>query len=202
MQTMRDKVVARIERLGAGKAFSAKDFLDIASRGTIDMALSSLTRTGKIRRIRRGLYDMPKVNPDLGGKLSPDIDEAARAIARRQRWKIVPDGAWAANLLGLSTQVPSKIIYLTDGPNNEVPIGRRTIYFKHSRPKAMAGPEGKSALVVQALRYLGKERVGPREIEKLRAGLSPAEMRKLVKDTRFGVDWIYQVANTIAEKTA
>jgi hypothetical protein len=202
MQTMRDQVVARIERLGSGKAFSAKDFLDIASRGTIDMALSSLTRTGTIRRIRRGLYDMPKVNPALGGKLSPDIDEAARAIARRQRWKIVPDGAWAANLLGLSTQVPSKIIYLTDGPSNEVPIGRRTIYFKHSRPKAMAGPEGKSALVVQALRHLGKERVGPREIEKLRAGMSPAEMRNLVKATRFGVDWIYQVANTIAEKTA
>jgi hypothetical protein len=202
MQTMRDQIVARIERLGEGKAFSAKDFLDIASRGTIDMALSGLTRDGTIRRIRRGLYDMPKVNPALGGKLSPDIDEAARAIARRQRWKIVPDGAWAANLLGLSTQVPSKIVYLTDGPNQEVPIGRRSIHFKHARPKAMAGPEGKSALVVQALRHLGKDGVGPREIEKLRAGLSPAERRKLVKDTRFGVDWIYEVANRIAEKTA
>lgn len=202
MQTMRDQIVARIERLGEGKAFSAKDFLDIASRGTIDMALSGLTRDGTIRRIRRGLYDMPKINPALGGKLSPDIDEAARAIARRQRWKIVPEGAWAANLLGLSTQVPSKIIYLTDGPNNEVPIGRRSIYFKHARPKAMAGPEGKMALVVQALRHLGKDGVGPREIETLRAGLSPAERRKLVKDTRFGVDWIYEVANKIAEKTA
>ena len=110
MQTMRDQIVMRIERLGAGKAFSAKDFLDIASRGTIDMALSGLNRDGVIRRIRRGLYDMPKFNPALGGKLSPDIDEAARALARRQRWKIVPEGAWAANLLGLSTQVPSKII--------------------------------------------------------------------------------------------
>ena len=127
MQTMRDQIVARIERLGEGKAFSAKDFLDIASRTTIDVALAELARKGTIRRIRRGLYDMPRVNPALGGTLSPDIDEAARAIARRQRWKIVPEGAWAANLLGLSTQVPSKIIYLTDGPNNEVPIGRRSI---------------------------------------------------------------------------
>src|ERR1035441_9745696 len=119
MQTMKDQILARINRRGHGKAFTAKDFLDIASRGTIDMALSSLTRSGTIRRVRRGLYDMPKLNPALGGKLSPDIDEAARALARRQRWKIVPDGAWAANLLGLSTQVPSKIIYLTDGPTNE-----------------------------------------------------------------------------------
>jgi Family of unknown function (DUF6088) len=202
MQTMRDQIVARIERLGAGKAFSAKDFLDIASRGTIDMALSGLTRSGIIRRVRRGLYDMPKVSSALGGKLSPDIDEAARAIARRQRWTIVPEGAWAANLLGLSTQVPAKITYLTDGPNKEVPIGRRSIHFKHARPKAMAGLEGKLALVVQALRYLGKESVGAKEIETLRAGLSAAEKRKLLKDARFGVDWIYEVAKRIAEKAA
>src|SRR5580658_2379336 len=199
MQTMRDQIVARIQRLGQGKAFSAKDFLDIASRGTIDMALSGLTREGTIRRIRRGLYDMPKVNAALGGKLSPDIDEAARAIARRQRWKIVPEGAWAANLLGLSTQVPSKIIYLTDGPNNEVPIGRRSIHFKHARPSSIAKLDGKFALVVQALRYLGKEGIGPREIETLRSGLSSAEKRKLVKDTRFGADWIYEVANRVGD---
>ena len=114
----------------------------------------------------------------------------------------MPEGAWAANLLGLSTQVPAKIIYLTDGPNNEVPIGRRSIHFKHARPKVMAGLEGKFALVVQALRHLGKEGVGPREIETLRAALSPAEKRKLVKDTRFGVDWIYEVAKMIAEEAA
>src|SRR6202522_3075877 len=169
MQSMRDQIVARIERLGEGRVFSAKDFLDIASRGTIDMALGSLTRSGIVRRIRRGLYDMPKVNPTLGGKLSPDIDEAAQAIARRQRWKIVPEGAWAANLLGLSTQVPEKIVYLTDGPNNAVPLGRRSIYFKHARPKALAGLDGKFALVVQALRHLGKEAVGLSEIATLRA---------------------------------
>ena len=202
MLTMRNQIVVRIDRFGDGKAFSAKDFLDIASRTTIDVTLANLTQTGKIRRIRRGLYDMPKVNPSLGGKLSPNIDEAARAIARRQRWKIVPEGAWAANLLGLSTQVPSKIIYLTDGPNNEVQIGRRSIYFKHARPKAMAGLDGKFALVVQALRYLGKDGVGVPEIEKMKAELTPAEKRKLLRDTRFGVDWIYKVASQIAEKTA
>lgn len=202
MQTMQDHILKRIERLGPGNAFSAKDFLDIATRGSIDMALGSLLRKGTIRRIRRGLYDRPKTNPALGGKLSPDIDEAARAIARRQRWKIVPEGAWAANLLGLSTQVPAKVIYLTDGPSKEVEIGRRSIHFKHARPRAMAGLEGKLALVVQALRYLGKESVGTREIETLRAKLSPKEKRRLLKDTRFSVDWIYEIARQIAEKSA
>ena len=202
MQTMRDQIVARIERQGEGKAFSAKDFLDIASRTTVDVTLAELALDGVIRRIRRGLYDKPRINPALGGKLSPDIDEAARAIARRQHWKIVPEGAWAANLLGLTTQVPAKIIYLTDGPNNEVAIARRSIYFKHARPKALAGLEGKIALVVQALRHLGKESVGPHEMATLRAALTPAERRKLVKDTRFGVDWIYEVAKRLAEEAA
>ena len=202
MQTMQDQIVARIDRLGAGKAFSAKDFLDIASRTMIDVTLANLTLSGKIRRIRRGLYDVPKINPALGGELSPDIDEAARAIARKQKWKIVPEGAWAANLLGLSTQVPAKIIYLTDGPNKAVSIGRRSISFKHARPKAMAGHEGKLALVVQALRHLGREGIGAREIETLQASLSAAEKRKLVRNTRYGVDWIYEVAKKIAEKVA
>jgi hypothetical protein len=144
---------------------------------------------------------MPKINPSFGGKLSPDIDEAARAIARREKWKIVPDGAWAANLLGLSTQVPSKITYMTDGPNKEVPIGRRSIHFRHAGPKAMTGLDGKFALVVQALRYLGKDGIGAREIEELRAALTVAEKRKLLKDTHFGVGWIYEVAKKIGEKT-
>src|SRR5438309_8776693 len=85
MQTMRNQILSRIEHFEHGKAFSAKDFLDIASRTTIDVALHSLTHEGRIRRIRRGLYDRPRFNAALGG---PDIDEAAQAIAKRQRWKI------------------------------------------------------------------------------------------------------------------
>src|SRR5688572_25714469 len=111
-QTMKSQIIARIKRLGPGQPFVAKDFLDIASRGSVDMTLMSLVRERVIRRLRRGLYDIPKVSPSLGTELTPDIDEAARALARRYRWTIVPDGAWAANLLGLSTQVPAKIVYL------------------------------------------------------------------------------------------
>ena len=197
---MRKRILARISRLGPGKAFTAKDFLDIASRGTIDMALASFAREQKIRRVRRGLYDLPKVNPVLGGQMSPDIDEAAQAMARRQRWSIVPAGAWAANLLGLSTQVPAKIVYLTDGPNKAVQVGRRTVYFRHARPKVIAGLKGKSALAVQALRHLGRYRVGRGEIARLKSALSASDKRKLVKDTRFGVEWIYAVARRIAQE--
>ncbi|MGA8036072.1 MAG: DUF6088 family protein [Candidatus Acidiferrales bacterium] len=199
MQTMQHQIVRRIERLEDGKAFSAKDFLDIASRTMIDVTLAKLATEGKIRRIRRGLYDTPKFNAALGGKLSPDIDEAARAIARRQHWTIVPEGAWAANLLGLSTQVPSKISYLTDGPTKEMQIGSRSIYFRHARPKVMAGLDGKLALVIQALRHLGEDNVGKEEIEKLRSALSPRERRHFLKNTQFTLDWVHTVAKRIAE---
>jgi hypothetical protein len=143
---MKHQKLARINCLAEGKAFSAKDFLDIATRGTIDVTLGDLTREGLTRRIGRGLYDLPKINAALGEKLSPDIDETARAIARRQRWKIVPEGTWAANLLGLSTQVPAKIVYLTDGPNSKVPIGRHTIHFKHARPEKWPELKAKTRL--------------------------------------------------------
>jgi len=199
MQTMKNRILDRIRRFEPGRAFIAKDFLDIASRGTVDMTFSALLRDRVIRRVRRGLYDVPKVNPDLGGTLSPDIDQAARALARRHRWTIVPEGAWAANLLGLSTQVPAKIIYLSDGPNQKVQLGRRTIHFKHARPHILGQEQGMTALVIQALRYFGKQGLDDALIRRLRSLLPEAEKRRLVKAARFGVDWIYETSKKVAE---
>ena len=122
-------------------------------------------------------------------------------MARRHRWTVVPEGAWAANLIGLSTQVPAKIIYLSDGPNQKVPIGRRTIYFKHARPNVLGKEKGTSALVIQALRYLGKKRIDQALISRLRSLLSEADKQRLLKATRFGVDWIYKAAQKIAEES-
>lgn len=195
---MKLQILRRIEKMPLGSAFSPKDFLDIASRGTVDMTLAGLLKEDRIRRIRRGLYDVPRNNPMLGGDLSPDIDEAARAFARNNRWKIVPDKAWAANLLGISTQVPAKIVYLSDGPSKELQIGLRTVYFKHARPSMLAGLDSKAGLVVQAIRDFGKQHIGSAEIRKLRAQLTPAERRKLVKETRYSTAWIAEIAKQIA----
>jgi hypothetical protein len=198
VQTSKTRMLMRIERYGPGKAFTAKDFLDIASRGMVDVTLANIARIGTIRRIRRGLYDVPKRNEALGGILTPDIDEAARTLARRYRWKIVPEGAWAANLLGISTQVPARIVYLSDGPSTKIQIGRRNIHFKHARPQALAGCGGSPGLVVQALRYMGQDAVNRKLILRLRRILSESERHKLVRAARFGVDWIYETARKIA----
>lgn len=198
MQTLRRKIVRRILRFQPGRAFMPKDFLDIATRGTIDVTLAALVRERTIRRVRRGLYDVPRVSATFGGNLSPDIDQAARALARRYNWTIVPEGAWAANLLGLSTQVPAKIVYLSDGPNQTVQIGRRTIRFKHTRPNALGAKSGRSALVIQALRFLGRPSADDILIRRLRELLPDADRRKLVRATRFAPEWIHDIAQKVA----
>ncbi len=202
MATTRDKIVSRIHRWGPGHAFTPKDFLDVGSRGMVDVTLSHLVSTGLIRRVARGLYDHPKHSDALGVTLSPDIDQIARAIARRFRWRIIPTGAWAANALGLSTQVPAKITYLSDGPNRKFEIGKQTVYFKHARPKETRTEDELSSLVIQALRYLGKDEVGLETVTHLRTRLSPAEKRRLLRDTRYSADWIFAVARQIAEEDA
>lgn len=198
-QTMKEKIWTRMQRMGAGIPFTAKDFLDIATRGTIDMTITALAREGKIRRIRRGLYELPRFSPLLGKEILPDIDKTAQALARRFRWKITPAGAWAANLLGLSTQVPARTIYLSDGPSKTIPVGHLNIEFKHARPQSIADASGKSALVIQALRYLGPENVDAKARLRLKRELSDAEKRQLLKATRHGVEWIYEVAKEITQ---
>jgi hypothetical protein len=99
-------------------------------------------------------------------------------------------------------QVPAKIIYLSDGPNKRIELGSRIIHFKHARSQTLIDEDGKSALVVQALRSLGKENMDRNVTARLRDILSDSERRKLLKMTRFGVDWIYETATKIAGDTA
>ena len=201
MISAKDKIIKRIRGWGPGRAFTPKDFLDLASRGTIDMTLSALKSAGTIRRIARGVYDTPRTSKALGGELSPDIDNLARAIARRFRWQIVPDGALAANMLGLSTQVPARIIYLSDGPTRTIELGRQSIHFKHARPKHVKVESPRSGTVIQALRHLGQDRVTAEVIQQLRTRLKPADRQRLREDARLSSDWIFAVAQKIAEST-
>ena len=122
-QTIENKLSYRIRGNGSGWAFSPKDFLDLGGRPTVDSALHRLTRRGEVRRVVRGIYDYPRFSKLLDQQLSPDVDQVARAIARKFGWRIQPSGAIAANLLGLSTQVPARAVYLSDGPDRSYKIG-------------------------------------------------------------------------------
>jgi len=200
--TTKEQIIARIKAKGHGYAFSPKDFLDLGNRDLVDKTLSNLTASGIIRRISRGLYDRPRISKLLGEPLSPDIDQAAQAIARKHRWTIAPDGAMAANLLGLSRQVPAKIVYLSDGPHRKYCVGKQIVVFRHANPKDLRMENYSSRLISQALRFLGKGSLGKAAVLHLRKSLQRKEKINFLKDARYGTDWIFDFAQRIAKEDA
>jgi hypothetical protein len=152
-----NRIVKRARAGGRGGVFTPRDFLDVAARAAVDQALSRLAKGGKLRRLTRGLYDFPKVHPKLG-PLSPAPDDVAQALARETGSQVQIAGARAANALGLSTQVPAKSIYLTDGPSRRVVLGKRVVDLRHASPKHLIAPGSPAGTVVQALRHLGPVR--------------------------------------------
>ena len=200
MQSIHNQILARIRGKGRGYAFSSKDFLDLGNRNPIDKALSRMYAQGLIRRVATGIYDLPREEEELGGRLSPDIHQVARAIARKNGVRIQPAGALAANLLGLSTQVPAKIVYLTNGKSRIIKIGNRPLIFKRVEPREMRPVSEIGVLVTQALRFLGKERIEKNVIDYLQRQLTNADHKKLLKDARYMEDWIWEVVRRIAFK--
>src|SRR5436305_379509 len=142
MTTVQEQILDRIRHQGRGKVFTTKDFFDLGSREAIDQALSRLAKAGDVQRLGRGLYHYPQRNLRLGIALPPDADEIAGALARRTGSRIAPSGAMAANRLGLSTQVPARPVYLTDGRTREVRVGNLVFVIKHVAPKELPAGSG------------------------------------------------------------
>jgi len=196
MLTMPGVIMRRVQRMGRGSVFTPSHFVDLGGRAAIDQALSRLTRTGKIRRLARGLYDYPRVNPLLG-PISPAPDVVARALAWKTRSTVQVTGAQAANALGLSTQVPAHAVYLTDGPSRRVVIGKRVITLRHSSPRYLVAAGSAAGSVVQALRYLGKD-AGPTLVAVVAHQLAPSDHRRLARGKTIVPDWMRSVIDRIA----
>jgi hypothetical protein len=161
------------------------------------MALTRLSRKGTIRRLARGLYDYPAQHPKIGA-LSPSIDAIAKALTGRDAIRLQPTGAYAANLLGLSDQVPMKVVFLTDGPNRRIRIGNQEIYLKRTTPRNMATSGKTSGLVIQALRYLGQNGIDSKAIQTLQHGLSARDKAELLKDIHLAPAWVAAVIRQIS----
>jgi hypothetical protein len=189
MQSIDSKVLSRVYGRGRGCVFTPKDFLDLGSRKAIDLALHRLVYKGTIRRLARGLYDYPRIDSELG-PISPTIDAVAKALKGRDNIRLQPSGGYAANLLGLSEQVPTKVVFLTDGPARKVQIGKQVITLKHTTPGAMATAGRVSGLVIQALRHIGKNNVDDSILKRLQKNISDEDKEKLLQDVRYAPSWI------------
>jgi hypothetical protein len=198
-QTIEHKILSRIYGNGRGWAFSQADFADLGIRSAIDQTLHRREKEGLIRRVIRGIYDYPRHSDFLQAKVSPDIDQVAHALARKFAWRIQPDGATAQNLLGLSTQVPARAVYLSDGPDRTYVIGKTSLAFEHTVLKEAGFKLRESSLIAQALRAFGEERISPTIITRIRKQFDPALRRRILLDTKTATGWIYAAIQEIAK---
>jgi hypothetical protein len=198
-QTIEQRTLSRIYGNGRGWAFSQADFADLGTRSAVAQALNRREKEGLIRRVIRGIYDYPRHSDFLKGKVSPDIDQVAHALARKFAWRIQPDGATAQNLLGLSTQVPARALYLSDGPDRAYAIGKMLLAFEHAALKESGFKLRESSLLVQALRAFGEDRISSKLIAQIRKKFDPGLRRRILLDTKTATGWIYAAIQKIAK---
>jgi Family of unknown function (DUF6088) len=196
-QSAEKSILDHIKGHGMGWVFTPRHFLDLASRPAITSALRRQIDAGTIRQLARGLYDYPKRHAALG-PLAPTPEALAKALAGRDRVRLQPSGAYAANLLGLSEQVPAKVVFLTDGPSRLVRVGAMTVQLRRTTPRNMAAAGRASGLVIQALRYLGPEHVTAERIARLRRTLPTGDRRALLKDLTLAPAWMHRTLKEVA----
>lgn len=197
MESVENQLLAQVRREGNGWAFTPKDFSSLASREAVDLALHRLHQKGVIRRVMRGVYDVPRKSRLLDQPLSPDPDAVANALARRFGWRIQPDGATALNLLGLSTQVPARTTYLSDGPDRDYLVGKTELRFQHTALKEAGFKLRESALLVQGLKALGAQHVTQNVEQTMRSWLKPELRNQVLMDTRNTADWVYRILKRV-----
>ena len=187
----------RIIRKGRGAVFTPSDFLTLGTRAAVDQTLSRLVKDGTIRRLTQGVYDYPKISARIG-QLSPNPDDVAKAVADKDGYVVQVSPARAANLLGLTTQVPAKLVYLTDGPTRSKTIGKQVIYMRKAAPKNLVGAGKPAGLVFQALRFLGKDGIDSHKVSLMSKGLSVADVKALMRSQHIPADWMRPIIRDIA----
>lgn len=192
-----ERVLARIEELSTGEVFIISDFSDIADTTVVRKVLSRLEEDGRIRRIMRGVYDRPEYNDFLGEYIEPVPDKVAHALARNFGWTIVPCGDTALNMLGLSTQVPAVWLYVSDGTYKEYTYNNTTIQFKRTTNKEISKISYKTALVIQALKALGKDKITDEMVKKIKAATSKEEKTAMFSEAKYATAWIYDIIKDI-----
>lgn len=192
MQSVEDKIYNRIRAHGIAWSMSNSDFCDIAAGTTVRSALYRLKQRNIIRAILPGIYDYPGYSEFLQEFMAPDINSVSHAIARKFGWRIQISGSAALNYLDISTQVPGRNIYLSDGPGRNYNILGQMLEFKHASLPESGLKYDRSELLVQAIRSLGRENVTPEILNSLRKKFNHEELKRILKDTKYVTGWIYE----------
>ena len=191
-ESIENKIINKIKKARRGSLYFTDSFIDFGSSKAVNKALERLVEKQKIIRVATGIYTRPKTSKLLG-VIYPTTEEIAKAIAKRDKARIIPTGAYALNALGLSTQVPLKVVYLTDGVNRQINLGQRTILLKKASPKNLAAIGEISSMAIQALKSIGKDKAKDWEIQKIIDLLKKEQPSKLQHDIRLAPEWIRKI---------
>lgn len=193
------QVVARIRSHGRGHVFTARQLSSLTEdSGSVRTALTRLVQKKTIRRLAHGLYDLPVVHPKLG-PIMPSADQVIEAIKKSEAIEVQPTGAYAANLLGLSTQVPLRLELYTNGPRKKIRFGRQEILLKPTTPKNMVGAGTKAGLILHALKHLGRENITNITIETIRSRVEQGDVKHIQRQATFAPVWIAAIMREIIE---
>ena len=187
----------RIRQSEYGMVYVAVDFVDVSDKTNINAYLARLAEEGLIRRVMRGVYYKAEYNEMLGEYVTPAVDNVAQALARNFGWTIVPCGDVALNILGLSTQVPATYVYVSDGTYKEYTFDNITIQFKRTTNREVSKLSYKTALVIQALKALGKDRIDDSIITRLQSILVAEEKAIMLLEAKTATAWIYDYIKQI-----
>lgn len=185
-------IIKRINTFPRGEIFFPDSFDDIGNADSVRQSLSRICRDGLIIRLAKGIYLFPQIDGDLG-VLYPSVKSIARAIAQRDRSRIIPTGLFALNQLGLSTQVPMKVVFLSDGMPRTIKIGNQTIVFKHTNPKSLSMKGDITTLATAALKEIGKANVTAEQVAVIHKILSQESPDIVLHDARLAPEWISKI---------
>lgn len=201
--TVAEALLSRIEEAKPGTVFFPGDAVEFGSPEAIHTTFSRLVDAHKLLRLAKGIYLKPKIDAELG-PLKPSLEELAQLIAEREKVVIRPTGAYALNRLGLSTQIPTKVVYLTNGNPKKIKVGRSTLVFKKTTPKQLAVKQENIFLAIQALIALEDQKNDPAVIQRLTEILTQERLTDIRQAAKLApqrvAQVLYQIANNIEAK--
>lgn len=189
MKSSHNQIESKIKKSSKGKIFFAGDFVKFGSSENIRKVLSRLEKDGLLERLAQGIYLIPKKD-ELLGTLYPTTEEIAIEIAKRDKARIAPTGSLALYQLGITTQIPLKAVYLTDGAQRTIAIGNRTIQFKKTTPRNLAIKDQLLMLITQALKEIGQYKVTETHLQKLKSFAKQLDNDVLKSQLKFAPVWV------------
>ncbi len=189
MQSVHSQLEDKILSLKKGTIVFVSDFAKLGSSENVKKVLLRLEKKQLLVRLAHGIYLYPKIDKELG-VLYPSTESIAEAIAKRDKIRIIPTGIFALQQLGISTQIPMNVIYLTDGAPRKIKVGKRTITFKKTAPKNLAIKNKILSNIVQGLKELGKESISDEIRQRINQALEKVPLEILKEEILNAPVWV------------